>query len=454
MPGARIFRSPPPTTITMVEETLKTFMQGIPDTAVPSLLTDFTPSPDWPDWFQNDQQRAWETFTLLPAPARTDETWRYSRLKAINLDSYRLAGIISDPQPLIDRSKGLESTAARMVFVNNEPVERKSTALPEGVVFLPLEEAAARHPDLIREYFMREEIKLGSAKFAALHRARLASGTFLYVPANTKVELPIEIFHWVSGENASVFPHTLIVCDENSEVTLLDHFASADDLPAFACAVNDLHLKRGAHVNYVALQDWSTRTLAFHLNSTVVDRDAHALGLNVHIGGNYVRTENVSRLIGEGSRSDMLAVCPATQSQFFDQRTFQEHARPHTASDLLYLNALDDQSQAIFSGLIRADEEAHFIDGYQKVRNLLLSPQAEAYSLPGLEILADRVRCTHGATSGSIDPEQLFYLLSRGIAPAQARRLITQGFFQDVFQRLTDVPLRSYLEGIVAAKVH
>jgi len=428
-------------------------MHAISELSAASVTADFTPSADWPDWFQFAQSQAWDDFQSLPTPTRKDETWRYSRLKVLDLSPFHLAKPIQDAASVIQRSNGLEATSGRLIFGNNVLLHKEATSLPEGVIFLPLHEAVVSHPDLVKEYFMREEVKLGSAKYAALHRAHVQNGTFLYVPKNTQVELPIEIFHWVEGENASVFPHTLIICEENSQVTLVDHFQSTDNLPAFACAISDLHLKQGAILHYGAVQEWSEETLAFHLNSTIVARDATAQGLSVQIGGSYIRTESLSRLEGEGGRSDMLSVCPAVGKQFFDQRTFQEHAKPHTTSDLLYLNALDDASQAIFSGLIRADEGSHFIDGYQKVRNLLLSSDAASYSLPGLEILADRVRCTHGATSGSINEEQLFYLRARGIPIEKARRLIALGFFQDVFRRVTLPALKEYLENLVTKKI-
>ena len=153
-------------------------------------------------------------------------------------------------------------------------------------------------------------------------------------------------------------------------------------------------------------------------------------------GSRYSRFESLSRLIGEGGRSDLLAVAVAKHEQEFDARTLQDHVSPHTASDLLYKNALDDRARTIFGGLIRVEPHAHFTDAYQKVRNLLLSDDAEANSMPGLEILADNVRCTHGATSGQINEDELFYLRTRGIPVPVAERLIVTGFLDEVVQRL------------------
>jgi Fe-S cluster assembly protein SufD len=188
------------------------------------------------------------------------------------------------------------------------------------------------------------------------------------------------------------------------------------------------------------------------MNTTTVDHDASAMSLNVHLGANYSRFESLSRLIGEGARSDLLAVSIANGDQEFDARTLQDHASPHTNSDLLYKNALDGRARSIFGGLIRVEPHAHFTDAYQKVRNLLLSDDAEADSMPGLEILADNVKCSHGATSGQVDEEEMFYLRSRGIRPAVARRLVVTGFLNEVIRRLDHAPISDYLQSLIEAK--
>ncbi len=188
------------------------------------------------------------------------------------------------------------------------------------------------------------------------------------------------------------------------------------------------------------------------MNSTTVDHDASAMSLNLHLGAKYSRFESLSRLIGEGGRSDLLAVAVAKHQQEFDARTLQDHVSPHTASDLLYKNALDDRARTTFGGLIRVEPHAHFTDAYQKVRNLLLSDDAEANSMPGLEILADNVRCTHGATSGQVDEDELFYLRTRGISTKVAQRLIVTGFLDEVIQRLNHPTIGDHLHQLIEQK--
>ena len=405
-----------------------------------------------------DQAEAWAQFTTFPAPKRTDEAWRFANLKRIDLAPFSqpLSVAADAREDLLTRSLGLDAIAGRMVFANDQLLarDRISDSLKQkGVLWLPLDQAATDHPELFGKYFMREKAILGGQKFAALHRSQARAGTFLYVPRGVEIDLPIEAFHWLHGSGGSCFPHTLIVAEEMSKVTVIDHFRSADDsAPGLACGVNDLWLGAGANVTYVCAQEWSRETLAFQMNATVVGRDATAKALSLNLGGAYARSESVSHLRGPGGRSEMLAVTVAQGKQEFDQRTFQIHESPNTASDLLYKNSLDDQSRTIFSGLIRVDPGAHKTDAYQKVRNLLLSDEAEANSAPGLEIEADDVRCTHGATSGQIDAEELFYLLSRGITTRSAQRLIVQGFLQDVIDRLPDEAVRTLLGARLAQK--
>jgi Fe-S cluster assembly protein SufD len=300
---------------------------------------------------------------------------------------------------------------------------------------------------------MAQPATLGSAKFSALHQAFVRSGTFLFVPRGVEIEEPIEIFHWLCAENAAVFPHLLLVTDELSKVTVIEHFGSLDKTsPGFACGVNDLSAGPGAKVAYVCAQNWGANVRALQMNTTVVDHDASALSLNVHLGANYSRFESLSRLTGEGGRSDLLAVSIADDDQEFDARTLQDHASPHTTSDLLYKNALGGHARSIFGGLIRVEPHAHFTDAYQKVRNLLLSDEAEADSMPGLEIMADNVKCTHGATSGQIDEDEMFYLLSRGIPAPVARRLVVTGFLNEVIGRLNRPAISEHLNRLIEEK--
>jgi Fe-S cluster assembly protein SufD len=409
-------------------------------------------------WLQELQKRGWEDFTRLPMPVRTNEEWRFGNVKALNLEPYVSPLPVSDEdrETLIARSRGVERSAGRMIFANDQLLRHDvySDALAEqGVIWAPIETAAAEHAEIFQRHFMTQDVVLGSAKFAALHRAFVKSGTFLFVPANVELKMPLEVFHWLCGENGSTFPHTLLIAGRHSKVTLVDYFESRDKFsPGLACGMNDLILEAGATLTYVCFQNWSRETLAFQINSTLVNRDAHATSMNLNLGARYARAESVSKLIGPGSRSDMLAVSVADGNQQFDQRTLQDHQQPNTQSDLLYKNALNDTARTIFSGLIKVEPHAHQTDAYQTVRNLLLSDDAEANSMPGLEILADDVRCSHGATSGQIEEEELFYLKSRGISDEAAKGLIVFGFLNDAIERLDDASVKEQLRSRVHEK--
>jgi Fe-S cluster assembly protein SufD len=411
-----------------------------------------------PAWFGDQQQAAWTQFQSLPMPVRTDQAWRFSNVGLLDLSPYSITGRLSeaDGHEILERSGELDETAARLVFADDHFLERdvlSENLRKAGVIFQPLERAMIEHEELFRRHFMSQPAALGSAKFSALHEAFVRSGTFLYVPRGVEVELPLETFHWLHTENAAIFPHTLVVAEDLSKVTLVEHFRSTDPHRAgFACGVNDLIVGPGAKVTYICAQDWSDKTLSIQINATTVARDARALNLHLGLGGKYSRLESLSRLAGEGAHSDMLAVSIGNEAQEFDARTLQDHASPHTYSDLLFKNALNGRSRNTFGGLIRVEPHAHFTDAYQKVRNLLLSDDAEANSMPGLEIMADNVKCSHGATSGQIDDDEMFYLLARGIPAPVARELLVGGFLNEVLERLPDPVLVAKLEAMIARK--
>jgi Fe-S cluster assembly protein SufD len=388
-------------------------------------------------------------------PNRNDQPWRFSTVKLLDLNAFTRSQPVPDAvrNEILERSQALSEVSARLVFAGDELIHRDVVSeqlRQRGVIFQPLERAMVEHEELFRKYFMAHPATLGSAKFAALHKALVSSGTFLYVPRGVELQLPIEIFHWLHGDNASVFPHLLLVADELAKVTVLECFRSTDPgANGFACGVNDLIAGPGAKITYVCAQTWGENVRALQINTTTVDHDASAMSLNLHLGARYSRFESLSRLIGEGGRSDLLAVSVADEDQEFDARTLQDHISPHTTSDLLYKNALDGRARSIFGGLIRVEPHAHFTDAYQKVRNLLLSDDAEADSMPGLEILADNVRCTHGATSGQINEDELFYLRTRGIPIPLAQRLIVSGFLNEVIRRLEHPAIATELQRLI-----
>src|SRR3954465_7651966 len=237
-------------------------------------------SRDLPDWFREQQRAAWEQFESLPSPTRKDQFWRFSNVDLLDLSPFKIPGPLSedDRQNVLKYSRGLDDCAARMIFANDQLIERdviSDDLKKRGVIFQPLERAMVEHADLFRKHFMSQPAVLGSARFAALHKALVSNGTFLFVPRGVEIELPIEIFHWLRHDNMSIFPHLLLVADELAKVTVIEHFQSCDrNAVGFACGVNDLIAGPGAKVTYVCAQEWSNNTIALQLNSTTADHDA------------------------------------------------------------------------------------------------------------------------------------------------------------------------------------
>jgi Fe-S cluster assembly protein SufD len=404
-----------------------------------------------PAWWLDRKRAAYARFEALAMPSRTDEGWRFSNISGVNLAGFSTPASAAAPaQPRAALS--VPSPAATLTFADGRLAA--STALaPElaarGVVVSGLAEALAKHSDLMREHFMAQPQKLGSAKFAALHEAFVQDGAFIFVPKGVELEQPILVVHSVSGAGSAVFPHTLVIAEDNAKVSVVDHFVSNDESRQFACGANDLYAGHGSRIAYAAAQCWSLQALSLQFNSTVVRRDARVQSLNLHLGGKQARHESLSQLQAPGGFSEMLAVTVASGAREFDQRTLQIHQAPNTKSDLLYKNALLDQARTIFSGLIVVDPDAQKTDAYQSNRNLMLSDDAESNSLPGLEIQANDVRCTHGATSSRIDPEQEFYLRSRGIPTKAANELLIFGFFEEVLDRLENDELHAALRALI-----
>lgn len=429
----------------------------------PTILTGcFTPEvfaahlaslpPSLPAWWVDRKRAAYEKFAALPMPTRTDEMWRFSNIGTLTLDGFSFLPAAS----VVPHSPIGIPKAAKLVFANGRLFSREILAADlsaRGVIVDTLQNALVHHEALVREHLLAQPPKLGSPKFTALHEAFLSDGAFIYIPRDVQLDLPIGVFSYAIGATAAVFPHTLVVAAENSRATVVEHFGSDDDTSAqFAAGANDLYAGHGAQLTYIGKQDWSHRALSFQSNSTVVRRDARVQSLNLHLGARQARHESLSQLAAPGAFSEMLALTVAEAGQEFDQRTLQIHHAPNTKSDLLYKNALRGTAKTIFSGLIVVDPDAQKTDAYQSNRNLMLSDEAEACSLPGLEIQANDVRCTHGATSSRIDPEQEFYLQSRGIAKEQADELLTSGFFEEVLARLTDDDLHEALRVLIQTK--
>jgi len=403
------------------------------------------------------KEEGWRLFESLPMPSRKDELWRFANLSGVSLEGFRLLGEVSDAErrQVIGRSRSIEKVSGSIVFADNQLLEHQPVndeLAKRGVIWEPLEVAFERHPELVEQYFLNETTHLGSVKFVALHQAYCEGGYLLYVPPGVELEDPFVAYHWAVEPRASLFPHTLVVAGDNAKVSVIDLYQSANDEPAMASGVGDIHAGRGARVFRQALQGWNEQSLSWQVDNVVAERDASVKTLAVNLGAKRARFENTVRIAGAGAHVRLYSLTVADREQEFDQRTLQIHEAPHATSDLLYKNALLDEARTIFSGLIRVDKHAQQTDAYQTNRNLQLSDSAEACSLPGLEIEANDVKCSHGATTGRLDPTELFYMLSRGIPRQVAYELMVFGFFEEILLKVDNEEVAGYLREAVQEK--
>ena len=327
-----------------------------------------------------------------------------------------------------------------------------------GVIWTDMNTALRRHPELIREYFMQEAVPISSDKYTALHAAFWAGGTFLYVPPGLTVELPFVSVLWQEMPELSVFPHTLLVVGEGSEVTLVSELLSmgcAACPDTFHGGVTELYVGANARVRYVNAQDFGRHVYDLRQQTALLGRDSRLEWLSVTLGGRLSRSAQHTILREPGAEARVTGLYLPDGRQHMAMDTLQDHVAPNCLSDLLYQGALLGASRAVYEGTIRAWPGAQKTNAYQSNRNLLLSKRARADSLPQLEIEANDLRCTHGATVSQVDEDHVFYLMSRGIPRLEAVRLIVEGFFQPSLDRLPEAldGLRDRLSDAIAAKL-
>ena len=411
--------------------------------------------PKLPGWLAEAKREAWKRFGELPLPTRREEAWRFASTDGLDLSPFSKTNAADLPEPAA-AAPLLPCAGAREfedgALVRALPLAEELAA--KGVLFLPLRTALKSYPAFVKKHLFGHMPELGSAKFEALHAAYLDSGVFVYVPKGVEVSLPLFVRHTAVRPGAALFPHTLVVADENSSVTLAELYESRDASRHFACAASDLVALPGARIRRLMLQNWSDTSLAFHLGSSAADASSLIESTSVHLGGGHVRAEEHGRIVGRGGSVKMRSLAAATGTREIDQRTLQTHSAEDGKSDLLYKNVLTGRARTIFAGLIRVDPCAQRTDAYQSNRNLLLSQEAEASSLPGLEILANDVKCSHGMTTGQLDEAQMYYFLQRGIPRKTAEELMVAGFLGEVLDGMESPELATYALGLLQKRIN
>jgi Fe-S cluster assembly protein SufD len=402
---------------------------------------------------------AWEAFKMMPLPDSKMEAWRRTDIHSLDLAAFKLAGLngpserVSLPEellaPLADEAHGGQ------VVLSPDAISQ--TLDPElskqGVIFTDLRTAEVKYPDVL-DKIIGSSISYNEGKFAALAAALAQNGVFLYVPKGVRVEKPLHSILWGPGKGLAFVTHLVVWLEEGSEATYIHENASpTEEGQSLHSGLVEVFAGPESKLRFVELQSWGEHVWNFSHERVKVDRDATVEWIFASLGSHLTKDFLDLDLIGKGSTGRMSGFYFTDHDQHLDHDTQQNHYAPNTTSDLLFKGALLGESRSVWQGMIYVAPGAMKTDGYQANRNLVLSRKAKADSIPGLEILADDVRCTHGATVGKIDPDESFYLQSRGIPQRDAEQLIVEGFFDPIMQRIPFAGVRARFQQAIHEKM-
>jgi Fe-S cluster assembly protein SufD len=379
-----------------------------------------------------------ERYRALPLPTTKDEHWRFTDLAGFDPEAWTANGAseIASPPSFI------ELDAAGVANVGEAGIEIERA--PEGIRFEPLKD----------DHELLHSLVGWDEKFAAHNAAMWRNGLLVHVPRGVIVEEPLYVRISNAVEGGSLFWRLLVVADPESRFTLIEEYVSASpEVKGYSNAAVEIVVRDAAKVEYVSVQNLSRGTWHFASHHARVERDAELDWVAAGLGSTKGKVRIHNDLAGPGATSRVTGAYFLDGTQHLDYDTFQEHIAPNTTSDFAFKGALSGKARAVWRGMIRVEEGAQKTNAYQENRNLLLSKTAHADSIPGLEILANDVRCTHGATLGQVDREQIFYLMTRGLSRSEAERLIVGGFFQDVLDRVQLEPVRVALAAALEARI-
>jgi Fe-S cluster assembly protein SufD len=420
----------------------------------------FLKSLDEPPWLTERRRQAFALFQAFAWPSPRDEEWRRTDIRALKMDQFAPPG---PEHPSAAAGSALDPLweslsshyATGIEHVNGTAVRHANPERLGGAIFLDLKQAVAEHPDLVKRHLLTDAVKPADDIFAALHAAFWTGGTLLYVPKGVKVEAPIFSLVGLANEGRVDCGHTLVVLEEGAEATLVRETASVGRGEVAALHVGALEViqGQGSRFRLVNIQNWDSSTWHFSRERAIVGRDAELQWTVGGLGARLAKVNQEVALTGQGARAQVNGVMFTTGRQHLAYFTRQDHAAPHTTSDLLYKGGLKNRSRIVWKGMIRVEKDAQRTDAYQKNDNMVLSGSARADSIPGLEIEANDVRCTHGATAGRVDEDMIFYAQARAIPRDTAIRLIVEGFFANVYDRIALEPVRETLRQAVASKL-
>lgn len=413
-----------------------------------------------PSWLQQQRKTAWDQFVNAQIPTKQNEEFRQTDLSLLDLNKFSLNGYLVKrwdfiPQKLRIKTENEELEEAGTLVMEGElPIyhflDTKWAA--KGVILCPLSQALSAHGELIESYLGK--LSRGHQwKLKFLQDAAWSGGMFIYVPKGVQITEPLRAMYMSSMAKAAQFPRTLVVMEEGSEATILEELNGQGEGEQLVIPQVELVLNRGAQLNYINVQRLNSESWCFSDQSAQVAQDANLNTLSIFLGGKVTKADVGTTHVGPGGSSKMFGLALGDNKQHFDIHTQQHHVSPDSVSELLYKTALKGKATAIYKGLIRIEQEAQRSNAYQTNRNMLLSETARADSQPKLEIIADDVRCSHGATVGTVDENQLFYLRTRGLDQKEAEQLIVTGFCEDVLKDVQNTTLKEWLMNDLLKKV-
>lgn len=414
-----------------------------------------------PSWLRESRLVAWEAYEQLPMPSRAQEEWRHADYRGVRWDQVnKLPNGASPtvelvPQSILEPLIGSEQGGS-LVIVDGKVAhyEFSESLKAQGIIFTDLVTACQAHESLVRENLLTKAVKHDEGKFAALHAALWTHGVFLYVPKGVVVELPLHVVMYNTATNITTMGHSLVVIEEGAQATILvDYQSLATEEQSAHVGATELLVGQNANLRYVGLQDWDRATYEFNYQRAQVDRDGQLDWVLGTMGGQFVKNFIEVDLIGQGAHGRVSCMFFADNEQIFDHDTQQNHNAPLTTSDLLFKGAAKDTAHSVWQGMIKSLPKMQKIDGFQASRNLVLSEDARMDAIPGLEIEADDVRCTHAATFGTLEEQPVFYLMSRGIPRDEAELMVTEGFFEELLERIPFERVRDRLRASLEAKI-
>lgn len=410
-----------------------------------------------PAWLRVQRQAAYERFAVAELPTDAEDVWRYSRIAELDLDGF---APVAAPSPLPADAPPVLPAEIQAVVDGAGPRSGLVVLLNGHLTYRELAPETAAQGVYVGALSVLDdgEALPGSVAgqvdaYVELATAFMADAVVVRVPRGVVVDAPILVVHWVDAEGAAVFPRLIVAGDEMSEFTVLDYVASPAELTALVVPVVEIDVSAAANVSYLNIQELGPQVWQVGYQASQVGRDATLSSTSVALGGDYARVRTDSRLAGQGGHSNLLAAYFGDARQMHDFRTMQDHDAPKTTSDLLFKGAVEDEAHSVYSGLIRVRKGAGGTNAFQTNRNLVLTPGAQADSVPNLEIEENDVHCSHASAVGPVDEDQRYYLESRGIPTEVADRLIVLGFFDDIIDRSPIASLRLRLRASLAAKL-